>query len=351
MNTMQSQIEFHHKLDSFTEHIKYLKEWHPKKFAALDYIFFMCLRNETNYVSQTTIARAANCVRESANRFVKYLVEAGFIEKQYRHYQTCIYKIPDFFRDKRVLHALKFLLRSINFGMSILQVGVTGVKFLLNYLTSNLVNIRGLKKILSRRGVLDEKVAYVLKNVRENFGIGDVMNANCLFSEAVASLKELGFSLEERIILSQFEDKAILAVRKLYLRSSDVKEKMAWFFAMCLRQGGIRNRQGALSLRAALLEGNEQPEMDKALPLIKRETPIKGNMEVKPRGRFILEARDEDWERDCSADYERIEIENAKKVDVPEWLLLNPYRARVSSSWREEVAGRILAFKQMSPRE
>lgn len=93
--------------ESLREAYKLLPSTPRDILEALEYLF---RKHKSVFPSQTTLANMCGVTRETINRWLKVLVELGFIDKSYRHLKTCIYKFREWYDNKKLrLFFLRFL--------------------------------------------------------------------------------------------------------------------------------------------------------------------------------------------------------------------------------------------------
>lgn len=335
---------------------------HPKKAKVLDQLIKHHFRYKRSFPSQSTLARYVGCSREWVNRCIKQFVQWGLLYKIRRYDDSCVYFVSHFLCTMDMIHRLKYLLDGCMQVVRRLSLHVTLLYILGN---KDFKIFRSKTNIFSnafvRKYTFDEKVESVLANIREKLGLGEVVKPDDTLSPAIQSLSKLGFSIEERVRLSRFSEKTILEVKRLLLQAKNVQNRMGWFYAMCKKLSDRENISASLQLRSVLFEGNdlnvelvspvkEQPIGHCPIMGVEQNIPQTGIRKIPSFERITLEAKqEEDWQKKCNTEYERIALENARKPSsTPLWLLSNPYEGRVSEECKDSVLAKVaLVRKEM----
>jgi len=77
--------------------IEFFKSFSLAQRKVLNYFLAMRMRHQSIYSSQARIAAYAGITRQYCNRIIDWLYELGLIGRLYRHRQTCIYQVSEFF--------------------------------------------------------------------------------------------------------------------------------------------------------------------------------------------------------------------------------------------------------------
>lgn len=86
----------------------------PKSMLmTLNYLIGFDTTHDRMYMSQSTIAERVECSRETVNRNVCILGQHRLLNAHYRHFDTCIYTLPLFFKDFKIKKLLSSLLPAL----------------------------------------------------------------------------------------------------------------------------------------------------------------------------------------------------------------------------------------------
>ena len=83
----------------------------PKQREMLSVMHWHSKKHPKIYVSQSYIAKKVNCSREWVNKTFKLFVKVGFLQSEYRHLRTCLYKLGDFLKKDGLIDYLKSLFK------------------------------------------------------------------------------------------------------------------------------------------------------------------------------------------------------------------------------------------------
>lgn len=164
-----------------------------------------------NQASQSWIALQLNRTREWVNKRIKFLCLRGFVQKQFRDYRTCIYKISSWlyrFDIWRQLSSIYTFLRYIPIAWIIAATPSTDKKFtpnILSLLKSNYIdNKRDISYCMSKGELGKKKVTWMktqsyYKNMRENQP--ETLKARCvsrLYHKPYISKREMPQDVNEQ---------------------------------------------------------------------------------------------------------------------------------------------------------
>lgn len=327
------------------------------EIAILNYFIEAHYRYKYTYTTQETIAKFTGYVEKTVLRAVKKFKALNIFYVVGRSYTSNMYFMNKAFCNKEMMHKLKFLLSAFMRVSWLVGLNVTLVSVVVFKDVNKLVN----KKLFLgggfvRKYEVEEKVEVVFRNIREKMGLGEIVKPDDILSPGVKALKKYGFSLEERIRMSQFSEETIVAVTKLLLQAKNVKDRVGWFYAVCRKRDAETSVAASMQLASTLLDGTdlsggrrEEPALIKATPIIERKTEFpKTGMKKLPsleKAQAIVKTEAE-WQEDREQNYERIELENMRKpATTPLWLLSNPYSGRISAEFKESVAKKVAAYK------
>lgn len=269
---------------------KFFSHMPGKQLALLNALISWCMRYDTVYVSQSTLAKQVGVCREYCNEVIQKFESMGIVRRISRPWRSCIYVLSSYFAHPGVRSRLGFVLTSLR-----------------SFALVALFCQQGLK---ARYG--GESTLYTINVIRYNYitkkhpvmktesrGMERVVVEDNPISPVLRGMKELGLTKWGQIELSIFPDAAFEYAYEIYNQQQNVRDAFRYFFRLCLHYcqiNGIKpNWHIALRLRQLYKMPKEAP-----MTLTKHisSSPVYNKKPEKERGHTPSAVKPKIWKPD-----------------------------------------------------
>jgi|GEM_PF-4777309 hypothetical protein len=239
-NTSTSKIKKQHrKKYLFPLASDPIKEFHhlsELEAQAMSIIIWFSNNCNSIYFKQEWLAKQLKITRQTANKVLSSLRERGYINSEYRHMTSCVYKISDYFLFMPVREALSHLINAFKYvSLSVITASILHSeiisKFRATQVKSPFVYIKSLSHWISKGGGLSTKKVvkkskdHVAHRKRKGFSMNNPILPEIM---AIASI-----TMHEKIQLSAFPREAIIYALKAIRQSKNIKSVFKWLRFVC----------------------------------------------------------------------------------------------------------------------
>lgn len=324
---------------------------HPIMFSILNQLISYNFRYKVPFFSQEKIANHVGCSRRYVNECIQLFSQWGLIYKIKRSYNSNVTFISKIFFKQNIIYGLRHVVPALKQASLWIQVqfSLLNYRFLKDDIKSR-TSQQNRDGLWLRKFKFTDDFEAVLSNVREKTGIGSIVAPEYGFSPAINALRAYGFTLRDRIMLSQFDEKTLIAATRLFKEAKGVRNRAGWLMSMCRTLGGKSDKSIPVGLMQLFTEG-KLPDEEVIIEPASKCTMVREQEKVLKRERAMkfapdlraTQERDDVWDEQCALEYEKIEFEIAKmSVAAPAWLKKNPYGSRVSKEVKDRVAEKVI---------
>lgn len=208
------------------------------------------------YFSQRYLANKLGVSRKTVNKYIKDLVQRGYITINYNYFSTCDYYLSQFFRIPSVrkkladsIHALKEESLSIIAGSmlhaeKIILAKVTRVKAYLAFIKSSLKRLSMVESLYT--SIIGKKDKKTIKKSRWRMSHPII--------EEIRTIPGVKFTVQEQINLSAFPVEAIRYARNQFVNTAFIRNPIAYFTHLCNKYCTAHNLERDLVWRNKLEE-------------------------------------------------------------------------------------------------